>query len=80
MLAKLILAVTMAASAFLGGSGTFGHEEAAAFDGYYLYVDALGQPSLWQETNGYAGLQTSPRTMDGGLFRIEVPPDGRVLL
>lgn len=80
MLAKLILAVTMAASAFLGGGGTLDREEAAAFDGYYLYVDALGQPSLWQETNGHLGLQTSPKTLPGSLLKVEVPPDDRVLL
>lgn len=80
LLAKLILVVTMAASAFMGGTSDLGREEAAAFDGYYLYVDALGQPSLWQETNQQAGLQTGSRTFDGGLFLVEVPPDNRVLL
>lgn len=80
MLAKLILAMTMAASAFLGGGGTLDREEAAAFDGYYLYVDVLGQPSLWQETNGHAGLQTSSKTVERSLLRVEVPSDDRVLL
>jgi hypothetical protein len=80
MLAKIILAVTMAASALLGGGGPFQQEQAASIDGYYLFVDDFGQPSIWQETNGQPGLQTVPSTLHGGLFRIEVPPDNRVLL
>lgn len=80
MLAKIILAVTMAASALLGGSGHFEQEQSAAFDGYYLYVDDFGQPSIWQETNGQAGLQTVPSVLQRGPFRVEVPPDNRALL
>jgi hypothetical protein len=80
MLAKIILAITMAASAFLGGTGTLDQEQAATFDGYYLFVDEAGQPSLWQEANGHEGLQTRPTVVQGGPIRFEFPPDNRVLL
>ena len=80
MLAKIILAATMAVQALMGGGGPVAQEQSAAIDGYYLYVDDFGQPSIWQETNGQTGLQTVPSTLHGGRFRIEVPPDNRVLL
>lgn len=80
MLAKIILAITMAASAFLGGTGPFEQEQSAAFDGYYLYVDDFGQPSIWQETNGQLGLQTVPSVIQRGSIRVEIPPDNRVVL
>lgn len=80
MLAKLILVVTMAASALLGGHGAVQQEQAATFDGYYLHLDESGQPSIWAETNGQAGLQTRPVTFSGGAFRLDVPGDSRVIL
>ena len=79
MIAKIILAITMAASAFLGGSG-FDQEQSAEFDGYYLFVDESGQPSLWAETNGHDGLQTRTSVAHAGPIRFEFPPDNRVLL
>lgn len=79
VLAKLILVVTMAASAFLGG-GPVEQEQAATFEGYYLHIDDLGQPSIWAETNGQLGLQTRPTSFHNGAIRVEVPGDSRVIL
>lgn len=79
MLAKLILAVTMAASAILGGTASVDQEQAATFDSVYLHVDDHGRPSIWQEANGHPGLQTHTVQVQRGLLTIHLPPDQRAL-
>lgn len=79
MLAKLILAVTMAASAILGGTASIDQEQAATFDNVYLHVDDHGRPSIWQESNGHPGLQTAPIHLQRGILSLNLPPDQRAL-
>jgi hypothetical protein len=76
LIAKIVWAIAMAISA-MGTPAPGGvHEESFTAGATYLFVDADGSPSLWQETNGHAGLQTaSTRTAAG-----RVPADSRILL
>ncbi|GEM_PF-6703888 len=77
MIAKLLLAITMAVSALLGASGPAPHAQdgVSAVGAFYLHTDEHGVPTLWSETNGAPGLQTGVSLGHGGLV---VPPDTRL--
>lgn len=77
MLAKLLLAITMAVSALLGGSGPVPHAQDGLSEvgNLYLHTDEHGVPTLWSETNGIPGLQTAAMRSPYG---VAVPPDTRL--
>jgi hypothetical protein len=77
LIAKLLLAITMAVSALLGGSGPVPHTQdgVSAVGAFYLHTDEHGVPTLWSEGNGLPGLQTGATFLHGGIV---VPPDTRL--
>jgi hypothetical protein len=78
LIAKILLAITMAVSAILGGSGAPHPGDAVSGMGaFYLHTDERGVPTLWSESNGLAGLQTDVSLGPGGAI---YPPDTHVTL
>lgn len=57
MLAKILMAITMALTAL--GSPAATSDVFAAGD-HYVHVDTQGALTLWEESNGREGLQAAP--------------------
>lgn len=73
MIARILLAITMAVSAMLSGPTELHHGDAVSGLGaFYLHADEHGVPTLWSESNGLAGLQTDLALSADGLI---YPPD-----
>lgn len=75
MIAKILMALSMAVSAVLGGAGPHAPDGVSAVGSFYLHADEHGVPTLWSETNGVPGLQVDVGLgEDGALFA----PDTRL--